>query len=443
VAIVTKIEALPQIKRRKRVAAYARVSDGKDAMRHSLSAQISYYNALIQRRIEWEFCGVYADDPVSGTQNNRSEFQRMLADCRAGKIDILITKSITRFARNTLVTLETVRELKALGIDVFFEKENIHSLSNDGELMLSILASYAQEESRSVSENCKWRIRKDFRAGKVSGMKMLGYRLNDGVLTIIPEEAALVQDIFSDYLSGMGIEAIMKKLRARGFPISKNGIAGILRNEKYQGDMCLQKSFISDHISKRKVKNTGQLPQFYVTESHEAIIDRETFTAVQAEISRRAALHQPRLRSPENDPLRRVWEESATGRFLTHPLTGLIKCGICGSPYKRKYAAAGTKYEKIVWICSTFNSLGKSACPSQQIPENILDAKTEEAGGFERLIEIRVPGSGKLKFIYEDREIDLTWSNPSRRHSWTEQMKQVARDRQNKIIEERRRNCDQ
>ena len=188
-AIVTKIDALPQIKRRKRVAAYARVSDGKDAMRHSLSAQISYYNALIQRHIEWEFAGVYADDPVSGTGDSRKEFQRMLVDCRNGKLDMLITKSITRFARNTLVTLETVRELKALGIDVFFEKENIHSLSNDGELMLSILASYAQEESRSVSENCKWRIRKDFRAGKVSGMKMLGYRLNDGVLTIIPEEA--------------------------------------------------------------------------------------------------------------------------------------------------------------------------------------------------------------------------------------------------------------
>ena len=142
-AFVTKLEVLPQITRRKRVAAYARVSDGKDAMRHSLSAQISYYSALIQRHIEWEFAGVYADDPVSGTKDGRAEFQRMLADCRAKRIDIIITKSITRFARNTLITLETVRELKSLGIDIFFEKENIHSLSGDGELMLSILASYA------------------------------------------------------------------------------------------------------------------------------------------------------------------------------------------------------------------------------------------------------------------------------------------------------------
>ena len=218
----------------------------------------------------------------------------------------------------------------------------------------------------------------------------------------------------------------MKKFRAWGVPISRNGIVGILRNEKYQGDMRLQKSFISDHISKRKVKNTGQLPQFYVTQSHEPIIDRETFAAVQVEISRRAMLHQPKPRSPEK-----------------YPLTGLIKCGICGRNYRRKHTAAGTKYEKIVWICNTFNSLGKAACPSQQISENILEAKATEAGGFDGLIEIRVPGSGKLKFIYADQEIDLTWSNPSRRHSWTEQMKQVARDRQNKIIEERRRLCDQ
>ena len=223
VAAVTRIEALPRITRRKRVAAYARVSDGKDAMRHSLSAQISYYSALIQHRIEWEFAGVYADDPVSGTKDSRAEFQRMLADCRAGKIDMVITKSISRFARNTLMTLETVRELKVLGVDVFFEKEKVHSLSSDGEFMLSILASYAQEESLSVSENCKWRIRKMFQQGRPSTGTMLGYRLKDGKLQIVPEEAEVVRQIFADYLGGMGVLAICKKLNAAGIPTKGGG----------------------------------------------------------------------------------------------------------------------------------------------------------------------------------------------------------------------------
>jgi DNA invertase Pin-like site-specific DNA recombinase len=156
---IHKQDALPQIPRRKRVAAYARVSSGKDAMKHSLSAQVSYYSGLIQKRIDWEFAGVYADDATTGTKDARAEFQRLLDDCRAGKIDMVITKSVTRFARNTVTTLEIVRELKLLGVDVYFEKENIHSMSGDGELMLTILASYAQEESRSVSENVKWRIR--------------------------------------------------------------------------------------------------------------------------------------------------------------------------------------------------------------------------------------------------------------------------------------------
>ena len=164
----------PKIKKQKRVAAYARVSSGKDAMLHSLSAQVSYYSDLIQKNPEWRFCGVYADEAMTGTKDGRQNFQKMLAECRAGNLNLIITKSISRFARNTLTLLETVRELKDLGVDVYFEEQQIHSLSSDGELMLSILASYAQEESLSASENQKWRIRKDFEKGKVSSLQMLG-----------------------------------------------------------------------------------------------------------------------------------------------------------------------------------------------------------------------------------------------------------------------------
>jgi len=422
---VTKRDAPPpHLLARKRVAGYGRVSGGKDAMLESLSAQVSYYSGYIQRRADWDFAGVYADEAVTGTRDKRAEFQRLLADCRAGKIDMVITKSVTRFARNTVTTLETVRELKLLGVDVFFERENIHSMSGEGELMLTILASYAQEESRSCSENCKWRIRKDFQEGRVSGMAMLGYRLERGRLVIVPEEAEVVKAIFADYLSGMGITALAKKYRETA-GITCTGIRGLLCNEKVVGDMLLQKSFVSDHLSKKKIVNTGQLPQYLVRDSHEAIIDRATFEAVQAEIARRRGIHQPNPQPPK-----------------IYPLTGLVKCGMCGAGYRRKHAAAGTKYEKIVWICDTFNELGRDACNNRQIPETILLSKTEEAGGFEGLRQITAVGPGVLSFLYkgkEERTVDLTWQNPSRRESWTPEMREAARQ---KSLQQRNRRRD-
>ncbi|HCC35351.1 MAG TPA: recombinase family protein [Ruminococcaceae bacterium] len=289
----------PVIPKPKRVAAYARVSSGKETMLHSLSAQISYYSDLIGKHPEWEYARVFVDEAVTGTKEARSGFQKMLDECRAGNIELIITKSISRFARNTVTVLQSVRELKALEVDIFFEEQNIHSLSAEGELMLTILSSFAQEESRSVSENVKWRIRKDFKEGRVCGMTMLGYHLVDGILTIIPEEAALVQSVFEDYLDGMGLVAIIKKYRKQGIKFSRSGLAGMLRNEKYQGDMLLQKSFVSDHITKRKIRNIGQLPQFYVADSHSPIIDKETFAEVQAEIARRSANHKPK---PPEEP---------------------------------------------------------------------------------------------------------------------------------------------
>ena len=371
---VTKREAVPaHLLRRKRVAAYTRTSCGKDSMMDSLSAQVSYYSDLIQKNPAWVFAGVYTD--------------------------------------NTVTTLETVRELKLLGVDVYFEREKIHSMSGEGELMLTILASYAQEESRSVSENCKWRVRKQFREGRVTGMSMLGYRLEKGRLVIVLEEAESVKAIFSDYLSGMGIEALTRKYRALGVDLSCAGIRGLLRNEKVAGDMLLQKSFVFDHLTKRKVMNTGQLPQYLVRDSHEAIIDRATFKAVQAEIARRAARHQP---NPQPPP--------------AYPLSGLVKCGICGAAYRHKIAGAAQRYKKPVWICDTYNTFGKAHCASQQIPDRIMQAKLAEAGGMEGLQEILVPGPGVLTFIYKDRRVDIPWTNPSRRESWTPEMREAARE---------------
>jgi DNA invertase Pin-like site-specific DNA recombinase len=194
-------------------------------MLHSLSAQVSYYSALIQRTPEWVFAGVYADEAVTGTKDSRTEFGRMLEDCRAGKIDAVITKSISRFARNTVTLLETVRELKALGIGVYFEEQGIDTLSADGELMLTILASYAQEESRSASENCLWRIRERFKRGEPVGLfTMFGYRYIEGRLAICEEEAKVVRMIFADYLSGMGCKKITDKLRTMNVPTVFGGI---------------------------------------------------------------------------------------------------------------------------------------------------------------------------------------------------------------------------
>lgn len=295
--IVSRITPVVQMKKRLRVAAYARVSTGKDAMLHSLAAQVSYYSELIQRNPEWEYAGVYADENRSGTKDTRPEFQRMLEDCRAGKIDQILVKSMSRFARNSLTLLETVRELKTLGIAVIFEEDNLNTMSGDGELMLSIRASIAQEESRNVSENCKWRVRKRFEKGEPTGFRMYGYDVRNGVFTIIPEEAAVIRRIFRMYLDGMGSVRIMKTLIAEGVPAPEGGlwnasvIMMMLKNEKYAGDLLLQKFFTNNHIEKKQCFNRGELPQYFVDGDHEPIIDRETFEEVQAEIARRKAMY--------------------------------------------------------------------------------------------------------------------------------------------------------
>ncbi len=410
-----------------RVAAYARVSSGKDAMLQSLAAQVSYYSDFIQKRAGWQFAGIYSDEALTGTKENRDGFQRLLADCRAGKIDLVITKSVTRFARNTVTLLETVRELKALGIEVWFEKENLKTLSANGEFMLSILASFAQEESYSVSENCKWRMRRKFQRGIPNNLKMLGYRLVNGELHVEPKEAEIVRGIFSDYLAGMGKNAIMKKLAEQGVrgrfgkTISESNVIGILRNEKYCGDLVLQKSYSNNHIDKKLVKNTGELPMYEIPNNHEAIIDRETFDRVQAELDRRTeAFAPPPFEQRE------------------YPFTSIMICDQCGKHYRRKIVNAGSPYEKPAWICSTFNQWGKAHCSSKQIPEDILLATAAETLGldtfddamFTKMIqEVHVPAANRLVFLFRDgRAVEKEWRDKSR--AWSEEAKQRAREKE-------------
>jgi DNA invertase Pin-like site-specific DNA recombinase len=364
--------------------------------------------------------GVYADEALTGTKDERPEFRRLLADCEAGNIDMVITKSVSRFARNTVTLLETVRKLKARGIDVFFEKENIHSMSGDGELMLAILASFAQEESRSVSENCKWRVRKQFEQGVSVTTQLLGYRGRNGTFEIIPEEAQTVRMIFDDYVSGMGRNAIMKKLLDLKIPTKSGGtwsesqVADILRNEKYVGDLILQKYYRTDHLTKLDRRNYGELQRYYVRDHHEAIIDRLTFERVQAGLRERAQLFHP-------------YEYRSTD----YPFSGMIVCGNCGKVYRRKIC-----HGKVAWNCATYMQLGKSHCHSKQIPEEILIETTASVLGLEefdaaafkeRIRKIRVPSFNHLIYEFMDGTlVERVWQDRTRRESWNEDMRRQA-----------------
>ena len=417
----------PPIPSRKRVAAYTRVSSGKDAMLHSLSAQVSYYSDYIQRHKGWAYCGVYTDEAVTGTKDSRAGFQRMLADCRAGKLDMIVTKSISRFARNTLTMLQTVRELKSLGIDVYFEEQNIHSISGDGELMLTILSSFAQEESLSVSENCKWRIRKRFAEGELVSLRFLyGYDISRGKVEINPEQAAIVRMIFADYVGGMGGGLIAKKLREAGIPKpnaamwTSNRVIDILQNEKYTGNALLQKKYIADHLTKRLVKNKGELPQYYAEGTHPAIIDMETFGQAQALL---AARRESRAASDYRN---------------RYPFTGMIRCGNCGKKYKRKVNKV-----QACWNCTTYLDMGKAYCAAKQIPEVILIQITTEVLGLtafdesvflQKIKEIIVPAVNRLVFVFSDgATVERAWQDKSRRDSWSEDMRREASARQREI----------
>lgn len=424
---ITKVPpvVIQQAPRLLRVAAYARVSSGKEAMLHSLSAQVSYYSGIIQRTPGWTYAGVYADEATTGTKDSREEFQKLLATCHAGQIDLIITKSISRFARNTVTTLKTIRELRLLGVDVYFEEQNIHTLGEDGEFLLTLLAAYAEEEARSVSENQKWRIKANFERGLPWSVTMYGYRQVGGKLEIVPEEAEILRLAADLYLEGYGSERLKRALARAGVcgrqgnAMTGHGVINLLCNEKSAGDLLLQKKYVDDPITKVERLNRGELPQYFVEGSHEPIFDRDTYQRILAERARRAARYQPHPQTPQ-----------------TYPFTGRITCGKCGSHFRRKIAGA-PGYKKPVWICATFNTKGKACCASKQIPEDILEAATAQAMGlpvfdaaaFAAAVNaIRVPENGTLVYEFRDgRTVTKTWKNASRRDSWNDENRGKAR----------------
>ena len=406
---IKEIKAIPKLEKKLRVAGYCRVSTGKDEQLHSLSVQVGYFKEKITQHPGWEFAGVFFDEAKTGTKENRKGFQELLSDCRSGCVDMVITKSISRFARNTVTLLETVRELKVLGIDVYFEEQNIHTISSEGELMLTILASYAQEESLSVSENMKWKVRKNFENGIPWNGTILGYRIVDGLYKVVPEEAEIVRLIYELYLSGLGYEGIARELKSRGLK-TRNGkdwnhgsVMWILHNYSYTGNLMLQSTYTENHITKKYRMNNGEYPMYHVENAHEAIIPSELFDAVQKESERRAA----KYKHVEN-------------RYLTG-YTGRVFCGKCGAHCRRKM-----RHGKPVWLCNTSSTQGKSACAAKAVPESVLD-------GIEGRCTVRkfvLCDENEIRIVLESGEsFTEKWKDRSRSESWTEEMKEAARQK--------------
>ena len=421
---IRKIEALEHITTLKKVCAYARVSTEKEAMLQSLSNQVSHYNKLISSNPKWQFIGVYADEGISGTKEDRPNFKRMIDDAKQGKIDLIVTKSISRFGRNTETVIKTIRQLNTIGVDVYFESQNLHTLSADGEFMLTVLASYYQEEARSVSENMKWRIKKDFEKGILWGARdFYGYKVENKNFIIVPEQAEVVKRIFNLYIGGLGIHAITQQLNQEGIqPLyskkwSYGSLLQMLKNVNYTGDLILQKTYSENHLTKKKIKNKGEFHQYFVEDNHEPIISKKLFQQASKIRSQRASRFKTNAKRTVN----------------RYPFTNRIRCGCCGGGYQHKT----TEY-KDFWLCTTYNVHGKEYCnASKRIPEKSLyEALNQYLGTnefdeakFNKKVDYMVAQSdNKLEIHLLNGTVDvITWENSSRKESWTPEMREKAR----------------
>lgn len=362
--------------RQKRVAAYCRVSTDSEEQLVSYANQKKVYTEMIGSRKDWCFAGLFADEGISGTRaDKRPEFNKMINACLAGKIDYIITKSVSRFARNTVDCLDYVRMLKSKGIGVYFEEQQIDTLKTDSELYLVIYAGFAQSESESISKNIIWTVRNKFEEGIPVFMykRFLGYRRGaDGEPEIVPSEAAIVERIFNLYLAGETVDNISKMMQAehpqipgKNISFSKGMIMSMLANERYCGDAILQKSVTVDCIEKKRKKNTGEAPMYYVQNSHPAIIDRVTFNKVQEELARR------RAKSPASTKT----AITSTGKYSRYALTDVLICGECGTRYRRvTWSRNGVK--RIVWRCISRLDYGKKYCKESP---TVFEDKLKEA----------------------------------------------------------------
>lgn len=371
-----------------RVAAYCRVSTDQEDQLHSFEAQVDYYTKYINEHENYEMAGIYADEGISGTNTKkREQFRKMIADCESGKVDLVITKSISRFARNTQDCLMYSRKLKNLGIGIIFEKENINTLDSTGELLFTILSSLAQDESRNISENCKWGIRTKFKNGEMhlNTYKFLGYdKDEDGKLIINKEQAKTVRRIYREFLWGVNPAQIAKELedeevpgclgQTKWYPIT---IVGILKQEKHMGDALLQKTYTADFLTKRQVKNEGEIAQFYVKDSHKGIIDRETWEAVQEEFERRE----------------QFMKEHGIDRYSygaeCNPFSVRIFCAECKSVYTRhSWKSRGI----VQWQCKNHRTNGVVTCKNsyvdnRDIEKGFVKAFNEIASNSDRYME--------------------------------------------------------
>ena len=351
------------VRRQLRVAAYCRVSTDDEEQLTSYEAQQAYYTDKIMTNKEWTMAGIFADEGITGTSaRKRPEFMRMIRLCRQKKIDIVLTKSISRFARNTVDCLNYIRILKEHGIAVIFEKENINTLEADSEMLITMMGAFAQAESESISANVRWGIRQAMREGKASihYEKLYAYRRGpDGKPEIIPEEAEAVQEIYKRFQSGSSLRMIKDALEEKKIP-SPTGervwnisrIRSILSNEKYCGDVLLQKSFVRDCISHKSVRNAGELPMYLIQNHHQGIVDRKTFDEVQAELARRTAAKSPSKKSASTG------RTSYTSKYA---LSERLVCGECGTLYRRcTWTQRGEK--RIVWRCVSRLDYGKKYC---------------------------------------------------------------------------------
>ena len=409
-AVVKPIEKTNKYKQL-RVAAYCRVSTEQEEQQNSYNVQIAYYSDLINRKREWTLAGIFADEGISGTQaKKRPEFLKMIRMCKKQKIDLVITKSISRFARNTVDCLEYVRQLKDLGIGVLFEKENINTLTMTSEFMIALYGSFAQAESESISQNVSWGKQKAFAEGKVSFQykHLLGYKKgDDGKPEIVPEEAETVRMIYELFLDGYSLTDIAKRLTllerktAHGkTEWHREIISSILRNEKYVGDALLQKTFIVDCISKKVKKDNGERPMYLVTNHHEPIIDRDTYNRVQQELARRTSK-------------RKISDKTLTeqGKYTSkYALSELLICGNCGTSYRRTtWAARGKK--QVVWRCISRLEHGTKYCTDsptmkeEKLHKAILRAVNEYLGCREEIAKILKANIGSVLECQGQQEI--------------------------------------
>lgn len=408
---VIVIPQKPELERRasirqERVAAYCRVSTEEEEQQSSYENQCKYYTDLIMNNSKWSLVDIYADEGISGTSaKKRDNFMRMIRACKQRKIDLILTKSISRFSRNTVDCLHYTRLLKSWGIAVFFEKENINTLQEDSEFLITLHGAFAQQEIESLSANVNWGIQQSMREGKarIQFKKLYAYRRgDDGQPEIIPEQAEVVREIYERYLAGASLRMLRDWLIENNIPNGKNGstwthaaIKGILTNEKYCGDVLMQKTYTTDCITHKAVKNTGERPMYLVQNNHPAIVDRDTYNAVQTEVARRSALRSPSKKVPTG-------QSCFTSKYA---LSDRLYCGECGTRYKRTTWAKNGK-KRVVWRCVSRLDYGKKYCHnSPTIDEAVLQgailAAINSLQSERKLLINRIAGSMEIELLPE------------------------------------------